>query len=481
MADAVRLRFEPPTAPVSAAADDDDEADSAAASPVLFAGLAVLLLGVVAVCLAFHAYRKFRKEAAADAPGRKGTILRDDDVELAVREGEAPAAPAPAEEVAAPRVARVPRERRRADDRAGAPRVAAALDLAPPALDVADDARAASDDEPPASFESAEDDKGFVVMTKRRKPYSSGMVQGWGKFCFTGGIMEVRAKLPGAGAVGGLWPAMWLLGSLARATYVGSTDWIWPWSYDKCDRSLQPKQEINACEPVPKPNIQPDFNTKPDGMLLTWYLDDELIFELPPEALELTGAKMPDEPMHVLLNTAVSSTSRTRPAPAACPGLCAMLPAFYEIDYVRVYQNPDDDTHKVGCSTDTKPTAKFIAGHKERYFDAYNGETKPLHDQIVGGGKCKRDADCGPESACEAKACACAGDWLGPHCRAYRGFDDVVWEHEQTLGFHAPFVPASLGRAAVVLSTSLAATLAYHVLKRREGRQGRALNHDRAV
>ena len=112
-----------------------------------------------------------------------------------------------------------------------------------------------------------------------------------------------------------------------------------------------------------------------------------------------------------------------------------------------------------------------VEGHKERYFDAYNGETKPLHDQIVGGGKCKRDADCGPESSCEAKACACAGDWLGPHCRAYRGFDDVVWEHEQTLGFHAPFVPASLGRAAVVLSTSLAATLAYHVLKRREGRQ----------
>ena len=51
----------------------------------------------------------------------------------------------------------------------------------------------------PTSFQSAEDDKGFVVMTKRRKPYSSGMVQGWGKFCFTGGIMEVRAKLPGAG------------------------------------------------------------------------------------------------------------------------------------------------------------------------------------------------------------------------------------------------------------------------------------------
>ena len=38
---------------------------------------------------------------------------------------------------------------------------------------------------------------------------------------------------------------------MLRATYVGSTDWMWPWSFDKCDRSLQPKQEINACEPNP--------------------------------------------------------------------------------------------------------------------------------------------------------------------------------------------------------------------------------------
>ena len=456
----------------------------------------------------------------------------------------------------------------------------------------------------PTSFMSAEDTKGFVEMKKRRKAYSSGMVQGWGKFCFTGGVLEVRARLPGKGHVGGLWPAMWLLGSLARATYVGSTDWIWPWSFDKCDRSLQPKQEINACEPSPhfgldsytgrgapeidlleampgkgtmnyhlekpyfsasyqvapgKAHNRPiegkrpekgqwyekglvygrnatvnaffygeelkhktardtyvadaisanrplqddhfddfhvyrlEWSTTPGGESLTWFLDDELVFMMPPEALELTGAKMPDEPMHILLNTAVSSTwGFPAPCPAGCacdcydcvgkindpacscampPGLCAMLPAFYEIDYVRVYQDEDEETHKVGCSTDTHPTKKFIEGHKERYFDAYNGETKPLHDQIVGGGHCKADRDCGPKSACVEHACVCHEDYLGPQCRAAKAFDDKSWETEETLGFHLPFVPGSLQKAAVLLASALAATLSYHVLARREDRK----------
>lgn len=60
------------------------------------------------------------------------------------------------------------------------------------------------------------------AQTKQTKSYQSGMIQGWNKFCFTGGILEIRAKLPGKAHVGGLWPAMWLLGNLARATYVGS-------------------------------------------------------------------------------------------------------------------------------------------------------------------------------------------------------------------------------------------------------------------
>lgn len=82
------------------------------------------------------------------------------------------------------------------------------------------------------------------------KDYKSGMLQSWNKFCFTGGIMEVDVIFPGEPLIGGLWPAIWLLGNLGRATYEGSTNRLWPWSYDKCDRKLQKAQMISACNSI---------------------------------------------------------------------------------------------------------------------------------------------------------------------------------------------------------------------------------------
>jgi len=83
-----------------------------------------------------------------------------------------------------------------------------------------------------------------------KKYIQSGMVQGWNKFCITGGIIEISAKLPGEPNIGGLWPALWLMGNLARATYVGSSDYMWPYSYSKCNLKRVHSQEINACMEV---------------------------------------------------------------------------------------------------------------------------------------------------------------------------------------------------------------------------------------
>lgn len=41
-----------------------------------------------------------------------------------------------------------------------------------------------------------------------------------------------------------------MLGNLARATYVGSSDYVWPYSYNKCDSKNQKTQLINACDKV---------------------------------------------------------------------------------------------------------------------------------------------------------------------------------------------------------------------------------------
>mmetsp|Transcript_37202 Transcript_37202/g.100575 ORF Transcript_37202/g.100575 Transcript_37202/m.100575 type:complete len:675 (-) Transcript_37202:82-2106(-) len=93
--------------------------------------------------------------------------------------------------------------------------------------------------------------KDMKTYKTQTKHFKSGMVQTWNKFCFTGGIVEVRAALPGLPNTGGLWPAIWLMGNLARATYVGSSDWVWPWSYDTCNRKIQKQQLISKCNPNP--------------------------------------------------------------------------------------------------------------------------------------------------------------------------------------------------------------------------------------
>jgi beta-glucan synthesis-associated protein KRE6 len=77
--------------------------------------------------------------------------------------------------------------------------------------------------------------------------FTSGMVQSWEKFCFTGGIVEIDVIFPGDPYIGGLWPAVWMLGNLGRATYEASTNNIWPWSFDTCDRDLQQAQTLSAC------------------------------------------------------------------------------------------------------------------------------------------------------------------------------------------------------------------------------------------
>lgn len=117
-----------------------------------------------------------------------------------------------------------------------------------------------------------------------KKYVQSGMVQSWNKFCFAGGIVEFSAKLPGDPKSGGLWPArkylcvscaftvlraedmyslclerwlVWMLGNLARATYVGSSNFVWPFSYNKCDTKTRTSQEITACSRVNHYGLDP--------------------------------------------------------------------------------------------------------------------------------------------------------------------------------------------------------------------------------
>ena len=86
-----------------------------------------------------------------------------------------------------------------------------------------------------------------------------GMIQSWNKFCHTGGVVEFSVRLPGPFNSSGLWPAVWLMGNLGRAIYTDSSEYIWPWSYDKCDSKVELDQQlINACNPNPGYGFHPN-------------------------------------------------------------------------------------------------------------------------------------------------------------------------------------------------------------------------------
>ncbi|KAL8935530.1 MAG: hypothetical protein Q9211_004650 [Gyalolechia sp. 1 TL-2023] len=74
--------------------------------------------------------------------------------------------------------------------------------------------------------------------------YRSGMVQSWNQLCFTGGLLEASLSLPGNGETVGFWPGFWSMGNLGRAGHAGTTDGMWPYSYndDECDAGITANQ-----------------------------------------------------------------------------------------------------------------------------------------------------------------------------------------------------------------------------------------------
>ncbi|KAG9044314.1 hypothetical protein FS837_008365 [Tulasnella sp. UAMH 9824] len=112
---------------------------------------------------------------------------------------------------------------------------------------------------------------GNLVITLSRKSthglnYEGGLISSWNKFCFTGGILEVNAVLPGASDVEGLWPAVWAMGNLGRAGYGASLDGLWPYSYDSCDVGTLPNQTYPDGTPV----ANTEGNDKHNGGALSY-------------------------------------------------------------------------------------------------------------------------------------------------------------------------------------------------------------------
>jgi beta-glucan synthesis-associated protein KRE6 len=186
----------------------------------------------------------------------------------------------------------------------------------------------------------------------------------------------------------------------------------------------------------------PDANGT--GGYIKWFTDGDLAFGIFGESLDIMQTEIPSEPMYLLMNTAVSSHwGFPQPCPDNCdcecfecgnptcacalpPGYCDNFPAYFEIDYVRVYQAVNEPRHFLGCSPEHRPTDLFIEGHMKRYV--VEGQSRALQRIQVGGGACSKIGDCGghQRGVCGGSGiCNCLDGWVGPNCLSHDGYYDV--------------------------------------------------------
>jgi hypothetical protein len=218
-----------------------------------------------------------------------------------------------------------------------------------------------------------------------------------------------------------------------------------------------------------------------DGYL-HWFLDGDLVFALNGTGLRKAGlgSEISSEPSYILLNTAISTQwGFPSNCPVNCPckkyncradewqewcgfseGFCDMLKAKdkpkYKINWVRVYQDPNDPVQKVGCSTPERPTRRYIEAHEALYKRA--SDVRPLKGIQRGRGPCvpgsrgvSRDSCGGPQqgTCTQGRVCECLEGFTGPHCLARQGGDPVLYDQPDTIR-DVGFVPPLVGPAFLI-------------------------------
>ncbi|MGK3749511.1 MAG: hypothetical protein ACI8RD_001806, partial [Bacillariaceae sp.] len=191
------------------------------------------------------------------------------------------------------------------------------------------------------------------------------------------------------------------------------------------------------------------------GGYIRWFTDDVLMYGITGSNLHTTGSEIPSEAMYLLMNTAVAASwGFPAPCPEGCKckcfecgnpdcacalptGYCENFPAYFEIDYVRVFQAVGEKKHTLGCSPVDRPTSLFIKGHHERYME--KGDTMPILPVQKGGATCRKNNDCGTikKGHCSARGfCVCKENFTGSNCLAHAGsyVKASISEEESTLG-----------------------------------------------
>jgi len=159
-------------------------------------------------------------------------------------------------------------------------------------------------------------------------PFSSGTVTTHGKFAFSSGRVDVRAKLPRGK---GLWPAFWLLPESLE----------WPPEIDLFEvRGHAPDalhQTVHWRDPERGPqfdtaqHLGPDLSAGFHEFRLEWK-PDEIVWFLDGTETRRATRRIPATPMYLNAALAVGGDF-----PGA-PDESTLFPATLEIDYVRVFR-----------------------------------------------------------------------------------------------------------------------------------------------
>lgn len=230
---------------------------------------------------------------------------------------------------------------------------------------------------------------GDLVLRSRKRPfggrsYTSGLVRTRQLFAQTYGRVEVRAKLPDTQ---GLWPAHWLLPE--------SGDW--PPEIDITEiKGQQPRTVYMTHHWGRWPNVQsngatwtgPDFTADYHTFAVEWSPGRIRWFVDGVQRFESVNQHVPDEPMYLILNTAVGGDF------VGAPDGSTVFPQYHRIDYVRVYTRDDPgDPH--ARITDTTLTGTTLDGAvaPDEYAGGLAGINDGFGDRIGEHSRLALDSD----------------------------------------------------------------------------------------
>ena len=189
-------------------------------------------------------------------------------------------------------------------------------------------------------------ENGLLIIEARaekfvRRDYTSGRIKTQGKLAWTYGRIEARMQLP---AGPGMWPAFWMLG-----TDIDQAGWPTCGEIDIMEFVGKDPTHVYGTVHGPGYSGSSGVGTRtsvPDASStfhvyaiewepeeIRWYVDDVEFFHVTPQSVP--GTWVYDHPFFILLNLAVGGNW------PGSPNESTVFPQQLKVDYVRVYQRPD--------------------------------------------------------------------------------------------------------------------------------------------